>query len=120
MVMVLIVEDEAMSRRALSSLLGVLGYTIVATSSAEEALRLIRAGASPEFALVDLDLPGMSGIELIPKLRLLRPDIQSVIISATYRERLEKAGDDLNVPFLSKPLHLPDLLELLRGHTPEN
>lgn len=118
--MVLIVEDEAMSRRALSSLLGVLGYSIIATSSAEEALSVVRAGASPDVVLVDIDLPGMSGLELIPKLRTLRPDIQPVIISATYRERLEKAGDDLNVPFLSKPFLLPDLLELLRGHTPEN
>jgi len=116
--MVLIVEDEALSRRALSSLLGSAGYTTVTADSGEEALRMVRSGAMPSFALVDLDLPGMSGIEFIPRLQHLRPGVTPVIISATRRERLEQAGDDLHVQILSKPVNLGELLDLLKNDKP--
>jgi putative two-component system response regulator len=55
---VLIVEDERVSRKALALLLRACGYKTVAAESAEEALRLLALDDRPDFALVDVDLPG--------------------------------------------------------------
>src|SRR5882724_5202578 len=77
--MILIVEDERISRQALASLLDSSGYHSEACESAEEALNRIGMGEGPRFALVDVDLPGMSGLELISRLEQLSPETVSVL-----------------------------------------
>src|SRR6185503_1290138 len=67
-VSVLIVEDEKVSRNALASLLTACGYRTDAVESGEEAMRRVNSGDSPSFALIDVDLPGMSGLELAQEL----------------------------------------------------
>jgi DNA-binding NarL/FixJ family response regulator len=57
------------------------GLTCVGTySSAEEALRLMPQ-TPPDVVLVDLRLPGMSGVELIRKLKLCCPNVQSLVLT---------------------------------------
>src|SRR3954451_19918460 len=80
---VLIVEDEQSSRRALSLLLCSCGYRPQTFRTAEEALVWLAAGEQPAVALVDLDLPGIDGIELIEKLAQLSPMTRSVLVTAT-------------------------------------
>ena len=70
---VLIVEDEQSSRRALSLLLCSCGFRPKTFRTAEEALMWLSAGEHPAIALVDLDLPGIDGIELIEKLAQFSP-----------------------------------------------
>ena len=66
---ILIIDDHPVARLAVRMLLEKEGYTIVAEADeGYEALRLIRE-IQPDMIVVDLDIPGLSGIELIEKLR---------------------------------------------------
>jgi CheY-like chemotaxis protein len=113
--MILIVEDESIARNALSHLLHHSGFEIQAAASAEEALEIVDQCGAPEVALVDLDLPGMDGLELIGHLSKQNPDVLSVLITAAPPERVEqlKRGDASPDRYLRKPLKVADLLGLL-------
>ena len=65
---ILVVDDDEGVRALLTSAFGVAGYTVVAAATAEEALELI-ARESIQVAFVDLQLPGMSGLDLCRKMR---------------------------------------------------
>lgn len=110
---VLIVEDERVSRKALALLLTACGYRTVAAGSAEEALHLLSLDDAPHFALLDVDLPGMSGLELAVQLEERSPKVFTVLITAAEGERIENFRRDHAVAYLRKPLDFDHLLGLL-------
>jgi DNA-binding NtrC family response regulator len=112
---VLIVEDERSSRTALSRLLAQSGYDNQAVASAEDALQLIRRSGVPRVALVDLNLPGMSGLDLIEKLSRIDPAVVIVLTTAAGGEPLMERVRDFGVEYLRKPLDFNRLLGLLGG-----
>jgi DNA-binding NtrC family response regulator len=115
---VLIVEDERVSRNALRKLLAASGYRSAAYECAEDALREMAARDMPPVALIDVDLPGMSGLDLATRLEELRPDMIKVLITAASGERIEKFRQDHEVHYIRKPLDFSRLLRLL-GNTPD-
>lgn len=105
----LIVDDEPTTAWALAEGLSDDGYSIDTFRSAEEALQWLREGRS-DLVITDLNLPGMSGLELARKLRRGRL-AQPVIIVTAYgtAERLrefERAGVHACFP---KPFRLDQL-----------
>jgi CheY-like chemotaxis protein len=108
---VLVVEDEMVSRTAMALLLRASGYTPVIAASAEEALRLLNNGPMPRIALVDLDLPGMNGVDLIRELRT-RGKISALLVTAASRDKVEALTKG-TVPLLRKPVDFRHLLSLL-------
>ena len=117
-VAVLIVEDERVSRNALRKLLAASGYRSAAVECAEDALREMAARDMPPVALIDVDLPGMSGLDLATRLEELRPDMVKVLITAAGGERIEKFRRDHEVHYIRKPLDFGRLLRLL-GNSPD-
>jgi CheY-like chemotaxis protein len=111
--MILIVEDEPVARKALSRLLESKGYPTKAVRSAEDALRLLRDGPHPEVALVDLDLPGMSGLDFISRLEAIDPNITSILVTASSLERVRRLKQDADVEYVRKPLDFDKLLSLI-------
>ncbi len=111
---VLVVEDDRVSRRILTQLLKLSGYPTESAASAEDALRSLETHPAPRIALVDLDLPGMNGMELIDRLRALDPSTIPVLVTATGEDSLEAALRDKPVIYLRKPLDFNRLLVLLR------
>ena len=109
-VLILIIEDEKVSRKALARLLARSGYTAEAFGSAEEALCMLSSGPAPRVALVDLDLPGMSGAEFLKYLSQIAPLAHSVLISAASEERLLQLTSEKNIRYLRKPIDFKDLL----------
>lgn len=110
---VLIVEDEGVSRRALSMLLASCGYLTSSAASAEEALRMVKGRNAPSIAVVDLDLPGMNGLDLIARLKALNPRLYPILITGADSERLESMLRNRPVPFLRKPVDFERLLTML-------
>ena len=117
---VLIVEDERVSRRALAALMSASGYQTEAAGSAEEALDAVRAeGVRPDIALVDLDLPGMNGLDLIGQLTRLEPSVFPVLITAANGDNFANVLQEKGVAYLRKPLDFSRLLSLLDStHSP--
>lgn len=75
--------------------------------SAPQALKVIEAAESASLILIlsDINMPGMSGLELLPKAKALRPDVPVIMITAygdaeTKRKALENGAEAL----LTKPL----------------
>jgi CheY-like chemotaxis protein len=93
----------------------------MAVGSAEEALEVIRQQGVPDVALVDLDLPGMDGLQLIRRLEKENPQVYSVLITAASPERVQALRqEESHAKYLRKPLSIDDLLTLLTGnHHPD-
>jgi putative two-component system response regulator len=79
---VLIIDDEKVIRRLLRSGLTAEGYTCLEAGSAEEALALFR-DHEVAVALLDITMPGKSGIELLPELKVRYPDTIVIIATAS-------------------------------------
>src|SRR5216683_2219664 len=78
---ILIVDDEAEIRESLQTLLELEGYEVETAANGEEGLS--KLGDQPfDLVLLDLALPGRSGIELLPEIRALDPQLPVIIITA--------------------------------------
>ena len=109
---VLIVDDHAILRAGVREMLAdeqdlqVVGEA----GSAEEALQLISSGTEVDVVILDVTLPGQSGIELLKTLRRDRPDLQILVLSMhperSFAVRLMRAGANGYVPKMIVPEEL--------------
>jgi DNA-binding NtrC family response regulator len=117
---ILIVEDERSTRSALSQLLRTCGYETRVAASAEDALRLLRSvgHAMPAVALVDFNLPGMDGLELIGRLHERDKKVFAILITANESAALLDQINRQQAGYLRKPINFDCLLHLIRDHFP--
>jgi two-component system response regulator HydG len=79
---ILIVDDEAENRSALSEILARDGHECLQAESAAVALQLLRDHREIQLLITDLKMPGMSGLELLALARSVRPDVQRLLVTA--------------------------------------
>jgi DNA-binding NtrC family response regulator len=77
---VLLIDDDESVRRLLSEFLTPLGYDVREAADATTGLRMV-VGAPPDAILLDIDMPGLSGVEALPSLRALAPNTTVLIVS---------------------------------------
>ena len=108
---VLIVDDEASVRFALSELLSERGHTVVTANSGAEALgKLEEADA----VVTDLSMPGMSGLELLAKIASRDPSLPVVLLTAHGSERVAvEAMKHGAYDYLSKPFDIDELAHVI-------
>ena len=110
---ILVVDDDAGVRQALSRFLRAEGFKIVEAESVRQA-EDAASNAGPDLAIVDQRLPDGTGIDLLPKLRSILPEIGFVILTAHGTIDLAvqaiKRGAD---QFLTKPIDMSALLTLV-------
>ena len=107
---VLVVDDEKNMRVSLQTMLGDEGYDVRAVESAEEALSLV--GREKFFMVItDAHLTGMTGYDLLERLRQTKPELPVLMITAyaTAKQAVEviKAGA---IDYLSKPFEPEELI----------
>ncbi len=112
---ILIVEDNGSARMALEALLDALGYKVIATADAAEAMDAFAQQADTvDLLMSDLILPRISGPELYDQLRELRPGLPCIIMSGypleDESERLKRHGIH---HWLQKPFNMRRLSELV-------
>jgi CheY-like chemotaxis protein len=104
-------------RKVAGALLRELGFSVLVVCSGEEALQEFqRHGSDISMVLLDMTMPGLSGVDTLKKLRELQPDVRAVL-STGYDEQstaAELAGVR-PVVFLKKPYSLADLSVALRA-----
>ena len=109
------VDDDFRVRESMASLLESAGYAPVVFSSAEEFLSSGTLAAAT-CVITDVRMPGMDGIELQRRIRLQRPTLPVILISAHYNAEIrQKAIDEGAVDFLYKPFDATDLLKIVRS-----
>jgi two-component system, cell cycle response regulator DivK len=110
---VLVVEDNDKNMKLFRDVLQATGYTTVEASTGEAAVELA-ASHSPALVLMDVQLPGIDGVEALARLRGDERTASIPVLALTAqamhgdRERFLAAGFD---GYLSKPV---DVVELLR------
>ncbi|MCD4778203.1 MAG: diguanylate cyclase [Desulfobacterales bacterium] len=110
---VLIVDDDSNIRDSIHEFIGIAGYKSFETSSAEEALEILRTNTI-HVVITDIRLPGMNGLELTDLIKN-RYDTDVIVITGyigdySYEEAINKGASD----FVSKPIRFEELLLRLR------
>lgn len=107
---ILLVEDDDVLRRAATELLERWGVSVVAVSSASEALSAVAAGPSPRMIIADYSLRGSHGTDVVRSVReALGREIPAVIVTADLEPAITERIVGLGFPLLIKPVSPPRL-----------
>ncbi len=113
---VLVVDDEELVRTVSRLMLERLGYAVVAAGCGAEAVECLRGRAGPPIAvaLIDMTMPGLSGVETMHALRAVDPGLPVVLTSGFgEQDGLGTSGPDGPSGFLQKPFQIPALRDAL-------
>jgi protein-histidine pros-kinase len=111
---VLLVDDEVNAVSALAELLGDEGLEVTSATSGERALTLANA-RRPDVAVIDVQMPGMSGLTLLERLRQYDPGLRAVIMSGHLPDHagIVEARGRGGVAYVGKPVDIDELLRTL-------
>ena len=100
---VLVVDDESSIREVLSAILAEQGLKVLAAGTAEAGLKLMD-GATVSAAMVDLKLPGMSGIDMLAEIKRRSPSTEVIIMTsyASLETAIEAIRQDV-YDYIQKP-----------------
>ncbi len=116
---VLVVDDEALVLRTARTALQRIGCTVLTAESGPAAIDVFRRHIGEiSLIILDLSMPGMSGLEVLPELRKLRPDVH-VVVSSGYSESetLRLFSGHTISGFLQKPYTSQRLVERVSAAT---
>ncbi|HEX9580037.1 MAG TPA: HD domain-containing phosphohydrolase [Gemmatimonadales bacterium] len=107
---ILVVDDEASIRAALERFLGKRGYDVASAASGKAALQQLRENTSTALMLLDVRMPGMNGLDVVPDALELDPDLAIVMLSGAADATsaaiaMQRGAFD----YLTKPIELSDL-----------
>src|SRR5271166_248639 len=111
---ILVVDDEPQLRRAMKATLTDLGYSVLEAKTGEEALEALRRD-SADLILLDLNMPGIGGLETCRAIRE-NSDLPIIVLSVRNTERdkvqaLDAGADD----YVTKPFGIQELLARIRA-----
>lgn len=115
--LILVVEDNEKNRKLVRDVLQFKGYTILEASTGDEGIK-IAENRRPALVIMDVQLPGMSGIEALKRLRrnpkLRKTPVIAVTASAMVEDlsKIEKAGFD---GYQSKPISVKEFLQTVHS-----
>jgi two-component system, OmpR family, KDP operon response regulator KdpE len=112
---ILLVDDESAIRRALRPPLVELGFLVVEAVRGEEALQLMRS-AQFDAVLLDINMPGIGGIETLRRIRATAPRLPVLMLTVRDAEEekvnaLEEGADD----YITKPFSTRELIARVRA-----
>ena len=114
--LILVVEDNDKNRKLVRDVLTAKGYRLAEAETGEDGVRLARE-QGPDLVLMDIQLPGINGIEALRQLRADPATASIPIVAVTAsamtqdRQKILAAGFDA---YQSKPLSIRPFLELVR------
>jgi DNA-binding response OmpR family regulator len=112
---IMVVDDEATARVSLAEILRLEGYQVDTAASGEEALSLLKKSGPIDLMVLDIKMPGMSGLEVTEKVQEKYPGVVIILLTAfgkleTAIEAIRKGASD----YLLKPSSVPEILESVR------
>ncbi len=110
----LVADDDPAVRESLQRALTREGYAVAVAPDGEAALERLQAGGI-DLVLSDLKMPGLTGLELLPKAKAVAPEVDFIMLTAfgTVEEAV-KAMKDGATDFLTKPFQRAQLIKVVR------
>ncbi len=111
--LLLVVDDSKMTRLMISKIVADLrpDWRIIEAASGDEALLKVDQ-ESPNLVSMDVNMPGMSGLEAAGRIRLRHPDIRVVLCTANIQEAVRQAAAKAGVQFVAKHI-TPDSVAMM-------
>jgi len=114
---VLVVEDDEASYQLINASLKLLDINLLRAKNGQEALQIYDQNIDLKLVLLDIQLPGMDGYEVLIELKKRKPDLPIVAQTAYSmiddREKCIEAGCN---EYLSKPLNLQKLRDMVKKY----
>lgn len=113
---ILFVDDDPMLVRLGKNMLTPMGYTVQVETDSNNALQILtQTPDSLDLLISDQTMPNLTGLELIAKVKKIRPDLPAILLtgfsSKVNEETAEQAGIDA---FMMKPIQVTQLLQTVR------
>ncbi|MBT9537009.1 MAG: response regulator, partial [Nitrospirae bacterium] len=113
-----VVDDDDAVREVLSAALIHFGHEAYKASNGAEAIDVLKANPEIEIVILDLRMPVMSGQEVCPLIKNMRPDVEIIISSGFIDEPVLRELNNHGVKYiLHKPYPLPVLDEIINNHS---
>jgi CheY-like chemotaxis protein len=111
---VLVVDDSKLARMVMASAFQRIRpeWTLVETANADEALAAV---GTVDIALIDFNMPGIDGLELVARIRENYPAMPLALVSANVQNEIIGRARDLKAGFIPKPLTDDALAAFLSG-----
>lgn len=111
---ILVAEDDEASYQLIDASLKIYHYQIIRAKTGKEAVNLFKANPDIKIVLLDIQLPGMNGYEVLSEIKKINPDIP-VIAQTAYsmiddREKCLNAGCS---EYISKPININRLRDVV-------
>jgi two-component system response regulator RegA len=118
----LLVDDDAVLRRVLARALTARGFAVHTADSAHACMALLAQGYLPDFALLDLNLAGSSGLKLIEAVKQINAECEVVVL--TGYASISTAVDAIKLgarQYLAKPVEVEAIVKaLLEDRSPDS
>jgi len=110
----LVVDDSRVSRMMIISFVKACDdeWVILEAANCDEAIEQAKNNQITAVSL-DMNMPGRKGIEIVPELKVLHPDIHITIFTANIQKSVVAQTEELGVSFLAKPVTEVKVSELI-------
>jgi two-component system response regulator (stage 0 sporulation protein F) len=114
---ILVVDDDAAHASTIADILESIGYAVDVANDGFKALGFAKAKRY-DYALLDIRMPGMNGVDVLKKLRSETSDPPEILMMTAYRQDsiVQEARDEGAVAVLEKPLDIPYLIKYFADH----
>ena len=111
---ILIADDDAAIRMVISQALTRAGFEVQATGTAAILWKWVEEGGG-DLVITDVIMPDENGLDLIPRIRRIRPDLRIVVMSAqTTLQTAVKATESGAFEYLPKPFDINELVGIVK------
>jgi DNA-binding NarL/FixJ family response regulator len=103
--LLLIVDDSRMSRMLIRAIVTDMRPTwrIIEASTGDESI-ILAAEHLPNFVSMDVNMPGISGLEAAGRIRIRHPEMRIVLCTANIQESTREAANKVGIHFVPKPI----------------
>ena len=113
---VLLVDDDELILESIPAMLEMLGHRVTTAEGGTEALERLGAGLAPDVIILDMNMPGRDGGQVLPLIRATHPEVPILLATGKVDQvAVDLVATHARVALLPKPFPMAELVEALRA-----